>query len=448
MFLTDNELDIARRTVDFALRKGASQVRVTLSKSVTDLVGMLDGETDKITHALDRSLQIALFVDGRYGAFSTNRLEEPEIQSFLDKAIGMVRMLAEDPCRSLPDPSRTVKNAVSGDELSLTDPYYESVTPSERLSLAKRSSCFSRRETLEKGFKMLSEEGEYSDSISESVIIDSNGLFARQRETSFEIGYETTLEAGGERFSGYWWDAAPRLDDVRESILTCSEKAVQRAAAQIGPRRHKGGKMNLVVDSECSSRLVSPILSALGGFSLQQKNSFLDGRIGEKVFSSKMNLMDRPFAPGRNGSRLFDSEGVASKEMPIIENGIVKTSFINTYIANKTGWTPTVEDPSRPVLSPVGGCRNLPEILSAMDEGILVTGFNGGNSNSTTGAFSYGIEGFFFKGGKIVHPVREMLMTGDFIGLWNNLALAGEDSRLCMSKLIPTLAFENVDLIG
>ena len=77
--------------------------------------------------------------------------------------------------------------------------------------------------------------------------------------------------------------------------------------------------------------------------------------------------------------------------------------------------------------------------------GILITGFNGGNSNSATGDFSFGIEGFAFKDGKIDHPVREMLVTGNLVDLWNGLIAVGDDARLCMSKLIPTLAFENVE---
>ena len=77
--------------------------------------------------------------------------------------------------------------------------------------------------------------------------------------------------------------------------------------------------------------------------------------------------------------------------------------------------------------------------------GILITGFNGGNSNSATGDFSFGVEGFLFKDGRIVHPVREILITGNLLTLWNNLLAAGDDARTCKSKIIPTLAFKEVD---
>ena len=66
--LTEQEIALARASMEFALESGAQKVRVTLNKSLMELFGMLNGELDKVTHALDRSLQVALFVDGRFGS--------------------------------------------------------------------------------------------------------------------------------------------------------------------------------------------------------------------------------------------------------------------------------------------------------------------------------------------------------------------------------------------
>ncbi|MBQ2501067.1 MAG: TldD/PmbA family protein, partial [Bacteroidales bacterium] len=190
----------------------------------------------------------------------------------------------------------------------------------------------------------------------------------------------------------------------------------------------------------------SPVLKALSAYSIQQNNSFLTGKLGEKVFPDSLTIIDDCRVPLKRGSYLFDSEGVATKTVPIIEKGVVKEYFVNTYMAGKMGIEPTIESATRPKVQawPRPGLTQT-EILEMCGSGILVTGFNGGNSNSSTGDFSYGIEGFAFENGKITHPVREMLITGNFITLWNNLIAAGEDVRGCMSKVIPTLAFSNVD---
>ena len=87
---------------------------------------------------------------------------------------------------------------------------------------------------------------------------------------------------------------------------------------------------------------------------------------------------------------------------------------------------------------------SLEDILKRCGSGILVTGFNGGNCNPVTGDFSFGVEGFAFSRGKVTHPVREMLITGNMIELWNSLTAAGTDARSSARWQIPSLAFENV----
>ncbi len=470
--LTEQEIKVADVCLQKALRLGADKVRITLNKSLMELFGTLNGELDKVNHCLDRSISICLFVDGKFGSFSTNRLVESELDDFLKKAIATVRMLAEDPSRDLPDPSRTAKNATTGKELGLFDSEYPSLTVDERLKMALDAAIFKKHHSD----GLISEEGEYSDSIFDSLVIDSNGLRCRHTETSFEYGVEVTVhDAEGNRFSGYWWDATPMLKDL--NIKDCGETAFKRAMSQIGPVAVESGKYNMVIDSEVASRLVTPVLNALGGYSLQQKNSFLLDSLGKKIFPEWLNIWDKPVSVGETGSRLFDSEGAATSETPIIEKGVVKEYFVNTYMSRKMGVMPTVEDATRPVLlaciAPSVACKvsstssetgrisvtepftsvaelveatcGKTELMRLVGDGILVTGFNGGNSNSATGDFSFGVEGFLFKDGKVVHPVREMLITGNLLTLWNNLLAAGNDARFCKSKLIPTLAFGNVD---
>ena len=444
--LSAEEMQLAETCLEKARRLGADKIRITLNKSLMELFGTLNGELDKVSHCLDRSMSVCIFADGRFGSFSTNRLVENELDDFLARSIATVRMLAEDPCRDLPDPSRTAKEAVEGLEMGLFDKSYPELTSDRRLEMAMDASIFKKHE----GEDLISEEGEYSDYVFDTLVVDSNGLRCRHTESSFEYGVEMTIkDSEGNRFSGYWWDSSPRLADLQ--ISSCGETALARARAQVGPIKVEGGEYTMVVDSENSSKLVNPLINALGAFALQQKNSFLLDTLGKKVFPEWMNLIDIPHAIGRTGSRLFDSEGVATKETPVIENGVVKEYFVNTYMSRKMNIAPTIEDVTRPVLLPCVApglerplVMNRNDIMKLVGDGILVTGFNGGNSNSATGDFSFGIDGFLFKDGKIVHPVREMLITGNLITLWKNLLAAGEDARPCKSRLIPTLAFEKV----
>lgn len=441
LLLNDDEIRFAEKCLRTAIDKGAQKVRVALAKNLSEELRTLNGELDNVAHCLDRGVWLNLFVDGKYGSFSTNRLDDSELEQFVGQAMEAVRMLAEDRFNDLPDPSRTVKDATEGNELQLLDDSIAGMTPERRVKTAIDADIFNEYE----GKSLISLEGEYSDSISDRLIIDSQGLRCRQSETLFSYGAEATIkDAAGGKFSGYWWDRSSKMGALR--FRNISTKAYDLAMAQAGPRKIKGGKYNIVVDANCASTLLNPVLNALNANAINQKRSFLMDSLGKKVFHEGLSIIDEPRRIGETGSRMFDAEGVATFKAPIIEGGVIKEYFVSTYMANKLGLAPTITNAIRPVVKPFGSATDRAGILKTVGRGVLVTGFNGGNSNPTTGAFSFGIEGFYFEDGEIVHPVREMLVTGNFIDLWNSLIAAGADARVCMSKLIPTLAFENVDI--
>ena len=451
--MTEKELDFVREALAMAQRAGAQHARATLSLSEEDLVATLDGEVDRVTHCADRSLSLALFVDGRFGSYSTNKLDPEALSGFIAKAVAATRMVAEDPCRTLPDPERCCRDAITGDELGLVDPARDTLTPAERREMALKASVFTACSASgaamagEIDYQIISEEGEYSDSIYETVVMDTNGLCCRHAETSFDYGVEITVESDGQKYSGYWWDASSRLSEL--DAAACGRQALARAVSQIGSEPAPGGRYTAVIDAEMASKVVSPLLRALSGYAIQQNNSFLMDSLGRQVFPEGLTLLDRPRIPGQTCSKYFDSEGVATVEAPVIERGVVKQYFINTYMAHKLQAAPTVEDATRPVVLPwpVAGLDRA-GILRRCGSGILVTDFNGGNSNPVTGDFSYGSEGYLFENGQIVRPVSGMLMTGNFLTLWAHLLAAGDDARPCQTKLIPTLAFGEVDFSG
>ncbi len=447
------EIEIARHCIAYAMEQGASGARVSLSKGSMDACTMLNGELDKVTHSADRSIYLYLFVDGRYGTFSTNRLEKEEVKEFIRNAVEMVRMLGQDECRRLPDAERTATDAATGLELDLYDCRFDESTSESRLDNARRLSIYDIvSQDQERNYRLISEECEYTESMDDNYVIDSQGFEGRHTESSYSCFCEMTIEdAEGCKYSGYWWEATPKSDSM--VVGNCSRKALERAVRQIGPKPRRGGRYRMVVDSTVATRLVSPIFTALNASSIQQKMSFLEDTAGKKVFPEGFTIMDMARTPGKAGSRMFDTEGVATTNAPVIENGVVKRYFVNTYMSHKMGIEPTIEDISRPCVMPYLKGEALPleekdlslkDILHRASNGILVTGFNGGNCNPVTGDFSYGIDGFAFSKGRITHPVREMLITGNMMELWNSLTAVGNDALSSARWQVGTLAFDNV----
>ena len=262
---------------------------------------------------------------------------------------------------------------------------------------------------------------------------------------SFSLVASVSIKGEGDaRPESYWFDSSLYYDKlIKEGLGT---KALERVMRKLGQKKVASGKYQMVVDNMNSSRLLSPVIDALYGSSIQQKNSFLLDKIDQKVLGDKLTVIDEPHMVGTSGARYFDGEGVATKRMPVFENGILKTYYIDTYSANKMNMRQTIASPS--ILTMQMGNKDTDGLIASVDRGILVTGFNGGNSNSTTGDFSYGVEGFLIEKGKLTQPISEMNATGNMISLWSNLAEVGNDPRTFSSWRVPSLIFDGVDFSG
>ncbi len=442
MLITEEEKQLAHFSVETALKAGAGAVRVTVDKSVMDSVAMRDGTIDKTTHSADRSITATILTEGRKGLFSTNLLEKDSLEKFIRNAVACTALLAPDAARTLPDPARQCRNALTGLEAGLYDAEYENVDSGRRVDFAGQESAAAGN--VPEGVRLISTEIEYSDSVDDSYKIDSQGFEGRHTETGFScISQVTVMDSKGERFSGSSWESRPCLKDLEPG--KSSATATRRACGQIGAAKKRSGKYCMVLENTVASTFVAPIISAVSGGNIQQNYSFLTGKLGEKVFPEGLSIIDRPLDFGKAGARLFDSEGVATGEMPIVGKGVIENYLLTTYYSNKLGLPPTVDDVYRPVLLQFGeNALTLEDIVGLCHRGILVTGINGGNCNPVTGDFSYGVEGFSIAGGKIGSPIREMLVTGNIITLWNRLIAAGNDARKSARWQIPTLAFEDV----
>lgn len=94
------------------------------------------------------------------------------------------------------------------------------------------------------------------------------------------------------------------------------------------------------------------------------------------------------------------------------------------------------------------GKRSLEAMLKDVKDGILVTGFLGGNSNATTGVFSLGISGFRIVKGQRSEPISEMNISGKHLDFWKTLTAVGDDPYVHSSTRSPSLLFDGVSVAG
>jgi PmbA protein len=438
--ITDEQKKLAQWALDFALKNACQAARINLYNGTSSSFEIRDMKIDRLTQASESGMSIQLFVDGRYGSFSTNRLVKNELEKFILNGIDSTRYLAEDKARTLPDPALYYKGG--GADLQLLDPGFDNIPADDKVALAMQVCD----EIMGKDSRIISSTSSYGDEISSRYLIASNGFEGETAASSYSlVGSVSMKDAHSEARPGSnWYDASIYYDKLIKKGI--GSKALERTIRKLGQKKTNSGRYSMLVDNMNSSRLLSPLIGALTGSAIQQKNSFMLDKLDQKVAAEILKLTDEPHLPQTPGARYFDGEGIATRPMPICENGVFKTYFIDTYYANKLGVAPTISSPS--ILRMELGDKDLDGLVATIEKGILVTGFNGGNCNSSTGNFSYGVEGFLIENGLLVQPISEMNITGNMLTLWSNLAGIGKDTRHTSSWEIPSLLFEDVDFSG
>jgi PmbA protein len=354
----------------------------------------------------------------------------------------MTRVLAADEHRRLPEPELYAGR--SDADLALEDPRQRDVTPDQRLVYVRSLEEAARAADAKSA--ILSVTTNVGDSMSESHRVASNGFEGSRRDTQFYCSAEVSVkDSDGRRPAEYDYAVTRFLEDLPPAERI-GRSAAERTFARLGAAKAKSAALPMVVDNRVAGRLISMLLGPLSGMAVQQKRSFLDGKLGQKIGSDKLELADDPLRPRGLGSRHFDGEGIAAKPMPIFAGGVLKTYFIDTYYGRKLGSRPTTGGSSN--LTWKLGAKGRDALIAAIKDGILVSGFLGGNSNGATGDFSLGVQGYRISKGKLAEPISEMNIAGNQADLWKRLVAVGDDPWAYSSSRTPTLVFDKVQFAG
>ncbi|MFL5353803.1 TldD/PmbA family protein [Archangium sp.] len=437
-----NLSEVAQQAVALARQKGASEASASAGRSREVEVQWRDGRLEKVSEATTRGLGVQLYVDGRYSAVSTSDLRPEALERFISDSIAMTRALAKDEYRRLPEPELYEGRALV--DLSIEDPRQDSLTADERQRFARELEAAARAVDLEGS--ILSVTTSFGDVLRETYRVSSNGFEGGMRGTQFFASADVSArDSDGRRPEESDFSVARFFEDLTDAG-TLGRRAGERALGRLGSTKGASAVLPMAVDNRAAGRLVSMLLGPMSGASIQQKRSFLDGKLGQKVGSELLALSDEPHLKRGLGSRLFDGEGIAARPLPLFEAGMLRSYFIDSYYGRKLETRPTTGSASN--LSWKLGTKDRAGLLADLEEGILVTGFLGGNSNGVTGDFSLGIQGFRVRGGKLAEPVGEMNISGNQLDLWKRLVAVGNDAFAHSAMRTPTLVFEGVQFAG
>jgi PmbA protein len=433
--------ELAGWVIDQTIKAGANDCKVSLSKRRFVEINYRDRKPEVIKEATTQGLYIEVFINNRFAGQSTPDFRKSTLAGFITDVVDSAKIMEEDPFRTLPDPKYYAGRTT--EDLQLADPAQEQLTPEERHSMAKtiEDACLK-----EGGSKVISvEAGEYDETY-EEFIKSSNGFTGATRTTQCWAGASMTAQDEGDRRpAGYHWVGCRYRSDL-PSLQEVGNIAARRTLDLMGGKKIETETLPVIIENRGVSRVLSGLLNAMSGGSIQQKRSFLADKKGQLIGSKFLTVLDDPFLPRALGSMYYDGDGFPAKKRDLLLQGKLNEFMVDWYYSRKLGWEPTSGGIANLVIPP--GNRGLDTIIKDLGRCILITDFIGGNSNSTTGDFSVGVIGKLFDKGQFVQNVAEMNMADNHLTFWNKLVEVGNDPWIYSQARLPSMVFDGVVVAG
>ena len=437
--MADRLMEQATQALELARAAGADEIVSGASQGQSTEFTFRDGQLEQVQQSASRGLQLILYVDGRYSTHNTTDLRPEALARFVDDAVALTRHLQPDPFRQITDPSLYAGRVEI--ELDLVD---------EEVQRLGRDTCLDWLKAMDQEARddqrVVSATSQVSFGWQQGARISSNG-FAGQREgTQIGFGSSVTLDEGdGRRPEGHRYVHARHLADL-PAAATAAAEALERARARLGSDKGPSARTTMVVDREAGGQLLGRLQEALSAAAVQQNRSCLAEKKDRAIAPALLSATDDPHLRRGLSSRLYDGEGIAARPQAVIEEGVLRMFYVDTYYGRKLGWQPTGGSASNLVFAL--GDKGRDGLLSQAGEGYYLNGWLGGNADMTSGDFSFGLQGHRIEGGQMGEPVGEMNITGNYLDLLQNLVAVGDDPNPYSWLATPTLVFEGVEFSG
>jgi PmbA protein len=255
-----------------------------------------------------------------------------------------------------------------------------------------------------------------------------------------------TVQDEGDRKPAGYYSVGCRYRSDLPSLQDVGTQAAIRTLDLMGGKKIQTETLPIIIENRGVMRVFGGLLGAMSAGNIQQKRSFVADKKGQQVGSKLLTVQDDPYLPRALGSMYYDDDGFPAKKRDLFREGVLNEFLVDWYYGRKLDWEPNSGSISNLIIPP--GTRSLDAIIKDLGRCMLITGFIGGNSNSTTGDFSVGIIGKLFNKGQFVQNVAEMNMADNHLKFWNKLIEVGNDPWIYSQARFPSLVFDGVVVAG
>ncbi len=409
---------IAEQLLAQARASGASQAEVSCNEDSGLSVNVRMGEVETVEATRDRGIAVTVYFGTRKGSASTADLREDSLQATVAQACAIARHTEDDPASGLADAELM---ATTQREFDGWHP--ASFDADRAIGIALAAEAAGREVDARIGN---SDGASANAGATISVYANSHGFLGAERSTSYSIGCALIAGEGEDMQRDSWYSVALAEGDL-EDPRAVGRKAAERTLERLEPRSLPTGDVPVLFAAETARSLIGHYLGAVSGGALYRKASFLLDSVGTRVFPDWFGIDELPFLPRGFRSAAFDAEGVATRESPLVRDGIVQRYLLGSYSARKLGLQTTANAGGVHNLQVRANAAGLQELMQGMGSGLLVTELMGQGANPITGDYSRGAAGFWVEHGRIAYPVDCITIAGNLKSMFNAIEAVGND---------------------
>jgi PmbA protein len=438
-------LEHAERLVKAARAAGADAADAVAVRGLSLSIEVRDGAVEESESAEGDDIGLRVLVGKRQAMVSSNDLAGDPAE-LAQRAVAMARVAPEDKFAGLADENELARE---WPDLDLIDRALPRIADLEKLAREAEAAALA--------YEGVSKSGGASASagIGGMVLVTSNGFRGAYLGSSHGISMTAIAGEGTGMERDYDYSYVRHAADL-ESPERIGLLAAERAVQRINPRKVSTRKVPVVFEPRVASSLVGHLASAANGASIARKTSFLKDKLGQKIFSDGIRIVDDPLRKRGLRSHPFDGEGVAGKSIALIDDGVLQTWLLDCATARELGFTTngrasrgvsSAPSPSSTNLHMEAGKLSPDELIADIQDGFYVTDLIGMGANMVTGDYSRGASGFWIENGKITYPVSEVTIAGHLTEMFKNITPAN-DLEFRYSTNAPTLRVEGLTVAG
>ena len=422
--------------LDLAKKLGATDSSVVVNNSISETVNFRNKKLDESNRSDNLAIGITTYIGKKKSSISSSNLLKENLDTLIEKCIETTKNTPEDEYNSLPDKDLLAKEVK---DLNLYDDTH--IKNEDKIEYLKRLEV-----SASSNKKIINTESSFTEDKSNFILANSDGFCAGYKNSSFIASSVTVAKDEKSMERDYEYTSKCHLKDIKDAEIL-GKLAAEQTIKKLSPKKISSEKIALIFDKRIAKGILNTFASAIYSSAISRGTSFLKDKINQKIFSDEINIFDKPDILKGIGSRTFDSEGVKSDTLKLVNQGALNHYLVDTYNGKKLNLKSNGRCSGTTNLYFDKGKISFKDLLSSNSRCLYITETIGHGSNIVTGDYSVGATGFLIEKGEFKYPINEITIAGNFKDMFKNITLA-DDLEFEYATNSPTMMIEGMVVAG